>query len=281
MLFSRVVFYLIYFSFAIAFLAILSKFLLCNPHFLHTDLDSQNIARSLENVKKIFLFNEEDSSDRPVDSKESSYSIKNKIEVCHQQVCYTEDGEPTFVICSEQKSSVLTKNVFTTNYPAISKDQLFLLKHYVNMVEIRGCVFDKNYEDSLLLVNAYTHSGNPNYNVPNLLVSRLNLYGFNRYQYSTQLYHFDKQFLNFTGQSDLRLQQFEGYSSDQVVPIRFLPRICKHGGLLITGSNEFIQETIKSPLLPIKFAIDKQNKDTLFHFSKTPQKPLVKGIKSI
>lgn len=148
------------------------------------------------------------------------------------------------------------------------------------MLEIKGCVFDKNYEDSLLLVNVYTHSGNPNYNTPNLLVSRLNLHGSNRYQYSTQLYQFDKQFLNFVKESDLKLQQLEGGSSDQVVPIRFLPQICKHGGLLITGSQDFIQENIKNPSSPVDVIL-KQNKSTLTHFSKGLKKPLTKGIKSI
>jgi hypothetical protein len=244
--------------------------LLCDFHFLHIDLGSQNIAFGLESIK-IFLFNEEDSSDRPVVSKESSYGIKNKIEVCHQEVRYI-DGKPIFVICSEQDSSVLTKNVFTTNYPALSTEQLFLLKHYINMVEIRGCVFDKNYKEPLILANAYTHSGNPNYKLPNLLVSKVNLRGFDRYRYSTPLYQFDKQFLNFVKESDLKLQQLEGGSSDQVVPIRFLPQIYKHDGLLITGSNSFIYETITNFPTSPKVHIDKHNAGLMNRLEKGAKK---------
>ena len=81
------------------------------------------------------------------------------------------------------------------------------------------------------------------------MLSGNDLVGLNRFQYSTQLYQIDNQFLNYMQHTDnIEILQQENGFTDQIIPIKFLykPGVSTSlQGLLITGRADFIENNLK------------------------------------
>ena len=84
----------------------------------------------------------------PVDTKESFnwgdiITGLPEVNISHQQLVKGEDEASTILICSEQKSSVLSKNVFKPFKYVLPQDQIFLLNHYLNVMKLNGLECNK------------------------------------------------------------------------------------------------------------------------------------------
>jgi len=154
-------FYFTCFTLIFVFFVLLLNFSICSFHIAYTDYGVETLGALFDSVKQNVLFNDNYNpfGNVPVSGKESSidHSIYN-VRVCHQETADIDCGDKLVLVFSEQKSSVLAKNVFKSDYSGLPGDQRYLLKHYINVLKIHEYVADDGAKDPLICVNGYTHA---------------------------------------------------------------------------------------------------------------------------
>ena len=257
LLLDRFMFYFTCFTLIFVFFVLLLNFSICNFHIAYIDYGTETLSTLLNSVKQNVLFNDNYNpfGSVPVNGKESSidHSVYD-VRVCHQETMDLDEQSKFILLLSEQKSSVLAKNVFKcSNYSGLPDNQLYLLKHYINVLKIHKYVADGGAQDPLICINGYTHARNRGV-YGGIELAHKNLYNQARSQYSTPLYQVDMQFMNFIRQTEFKLGSLD-CDANQIVPMRLSPQTCKHPGFLITGERAFLDKvflSVKSSRYEIK-----------------------------
>lgn len=254
LLLDRFMFYFTCFTLIFVFFVLLLNFSICSFHIAYTDYGVETLGALFDSVKQNVLFNDNYNpfGNVPVSGKESSidHSIYN-VRVCHQETADIDGGDKLVLVFSEQKSSVLAKNVFKSDYSGLPGDQRYLLKHYINVLKIHEYVADDGAKDPLICVNGYTHARKE---YDSVFLSKRDLLNQARSQYSTPLYQVDTQFMDFIQQTELKSGGSD-CDANQIAPMRLLPQTCKHPSFLVTGGRTFLDEvslSIKSSRYEIR-----------------------------
>ena len=220
---------------------IINQFIINNFNILHThNVDEETF------LNKIQLYN----SVTMVESKEQSLEDLTIIIPSHEEVIESDVGK-TLVCLSEQKqkASPLYSGVWKLNsginrHLPISCE--YLIRHYVNLIKLQSSVLAEHGDPVSLLANAYTHSDGSKYNLHNYLISRGDLNGNFRHQYSTGLVQLNlswQEHISFFGLTE----GSESLIDNKLVHINFAHP--KHrnffsAGIFATGEREYLNNVL-------------------------------------
>lgn len=224
-------------------LEITGQFIINNPNLniLHTyNVDGEIF------LNKIQLYN----SVTIAEQKEQSLEDLTIIIPSHEEVIESDVGK-TLIFLSEQKqkvsplySSICKLDSNVNNLLPCSCE--YLTNHYVNLIKLQSSVLAEHGDPTSLLANAYTHSDGLKYNLPNYLISRIDLNGNSRHQYSTGLVQ-----LNLSWQEHISFFDFmedsESLINNKLVHINFTQH--KHrnffsAGIFATGEREYLNNVL-------------------------------------
>ena len=197
-------------------------------------------------LNKIQLYN----SAAVVESREQSLEDLTVIIPSHEEVTESDEGK-TLIFLSEQKQKIspLHSNVCKladglNNLLPCSCE--YLTNHYVNLIKLQSSVLAEHGDPISLFANAYTHSGGLKYNLPNYFISRSDLNGNSRHQYSTGLVQLNLSWQEYVLRFGLT-EDSESLIDNKLVHINFTNH--KHrtffsAGIFATGEREYLNSVL-------------------------------------